>query len=207
EPAAPAAPPAEPAQAAPAQDSAAPAPTPDPSAAPSPAPVTDLAGVLGTMPASPYPMSYPGMPALPASAPETDPEARMSTPAAEEPSEGAALAATLPLGDLGHDVEVIVSKRSISFRINSEILFETGQADLSRPGLSVLQRMAKVLADAGYDITVEGHTDAVPVRRNARYPSNWERSRARAGSVVGYLQANGLGQEQLQAGGDRDGRP
>src|SRR5690606_14456441 len=111
------------------------------------------------------------------------------------------------LGDLGHDVEVIVSKRSISFRINSEILFETGQADLSRPGLSVLQRMAKVLADAGYDITVEGHTDAVPVRRNARYPSNWELSSARAGSVVRYLQANGIGKEHLKAVGYGDARP
>lgn len=128
-------------------------------------------------------------------------------PAAEEPSEGAALAASLPLGDLGHDVEVIVNQRSISFRVNSEILFGTGQADLSREGLSVLRRMAKVLSDAGYDITVEGHTDAVPVRSNARYPSNWELSSARAGSVVRYLQANGIGKGHLKAVGYADAKP
>lgn len=128
-------------------------------------------------------------------------------PAAEEPSEGAALAASLPLSDLGHDVEVIVNQRSISFRVNSEILFGTGQADLSREGLSVLRRMAKVLSDAGYDITVEGHTDAVPVRSNARYPSNWELSSARAGSVVRYLQANGIGKGHLKAVGYADAKP
>ncbi|MGA0583352.1 MAG: OmpA family protein [Castellaniella sp.] len=128
-------------------------------------------------------------------------------PAANEPSEGAALAASLPLGELGHDVEVIVNQRSISFRVNSEILFGTGQADLSREGLSVLRRMAKVLSDAGYDITVEGHTDSVPVRSNARYPSNWELSSARAGSVVRYLQANGIAKEHLKAVGYADARP
>jgi len=137
-------------------------------------------------------------PAAPAAAP---------APAPEEPSEGAALAASLPLGELGHDVEVIVNRRSISFRINSEILFGTGQADLSREGLSVLQRMAKVLSDAGYDITVEGHTDSVPVRSNARYPSNWELSSARAGSVVRYLQANGIAKGHLKAVGYADARP
>ncbi|MDY0308955.1 MAG: OmpA family protein [Castellaniella sp.] len=127
--------------------------------------------------------------------------------AVDAPSEGAALAASLPLGELGHDVEVIVNQRSISFRINSEILFDTGQADLSREGLAVLQRMAKVLSDAGYDITVEGHTDAVPVRSNARYPSNWELSSARAGSVVRYLQANGIDKGRLKAVGYADARP
>ncbi len=130
-----------------------------------------------------------------------------SAPAANEPSEGAALAASLPLGELGHDVEVIVNQRSISFRVNSEILFGTGQADLSREGLSVLRRMAKVLSDAGYDITVEGHTDSVPVRSNARYPSNWELSSARAGSVVRYLQANGIAKGHLKAVGYADARP
>lgn len=127
--------------------------------------------------------------------------------AATDDSMGEDLAASLDLGELGQDVEVIIRQRSVSFRINSEILFDTGQADLSRSGLAVLQRTAKVLARAGYEITVEGHTDSVPVRRNARYPSNWELSSARAGSVVRYLQANGINKEQLRAVGYADTRP
>ncbi|HXE19854.1 OmpA family protein [Castellaniella sp. UC4442_H9] len=123
------------------------------------------------------------------------------------PSEGEAMAASLPLAELGKDVEVIVNKRSVSFRVNSEILFDTGQTELSREGLALLKRMARVLVSAGYDITVEGHTDSVPVRSSAPYPSNWELSSARAGSVVRYLQANGIPKSHLRAVGFADSRP
>ncbi|MDR4126169.1 OmpA family protein [Yanghanlia caeni] len=122
-------------------------------------------------------------------------------------SEGELLAADLQLGELGGDVEVIVSERTVSFRVNSEILFDTSQADLSRSGLAVLRNIVKVLARNNYEITVEGHTDSVPVRRNVRFPSNWELSSARAGSVVRYLQANGIDRTRLKAVGYADTRP
>lgn len=117
------------------------------------------------------------------------------------------MAASLRLGELGKDVEVIVNKRSVSFRVNSEILFGTGETDLSPEGLAVLKRMAQVLVKAGYDITVEGHTDSVRVRSSAPYPSNWELSSARAGSVVRYLQANGIPKSRLKAVGFADSKP
>jgi chemotaxis protein MotB len=135
---------------------------------------------------------------------EAPPAARRAAPA---PSEGEVMAASLPLGDLGKDVEVIINKRSVSFRVNSEILFATGQTDLSPEGLAVLKRMARVLISAGYDITVEGHTDSVRVRSSSPYPSNWELSSARAGSVVRYLQANGIPKSRLKAVGFADSRP
>jgi chemotaxis protein MotB len=140
-----------------------------------------------------------------AAAPESPPQAAAAP--APAPSEGEAVAASLPLGELGKDVEVIINKQSVSFRVNSEILFATGQADLSAEGLAVLKRMAEVLVHAGYDITVEGHTDSVRVRSSAPYPSNWELSSARAGSVVRYLQANGIPKSHLKAVGYADSRP
>lgn len=163
-------------------------------------------------------------PALPAAAPaRTSPEADSSSVAAprsavnpspavpgkpaDAASDGESLAAALPLDELGSEVEVIVNKRTVSLRVNSEILFDTGQADLSGHGLSVLKRMAQVLSSKGYDITVEGHTDSVPVRASARYPSNWELSSARASSVVRYLQANGIDKAHLKAVGYADTRP
>src|SRR5690606_18601832 len=125
----------------------------------------------------------------------------------DPPSEGESLAAGLSLGELGSDVEVVVNERSVSFRVNSEILFDTSQADLSRSGLSVLRRIVGVLSDTSHEVTVEGHTDSVPVRRNVRYPSNWELSSARAGGVVRYLQANGIDRTRLKAVGYADTRP
>lgn len=155
-------------------------------------------------------------PRRPAKAPEsTQPAAALaanaeSTPPVPDddtPSEGESLAAGLSLGDLGNDVEVVIHERSVSFRINSEILFDSSQADLSLSGLAVLRRIVGVLSETNHEVTVEGHTDAVPVRRNARYPSNWELSSARAGSVVRYLQANGIHRSRLKAVGYADTRP
>ena len=135
--------------------------------------------------------------------------ATAEAPAAEEAisSEGEDVAAGLSLDELGNDVQVVVNERSVSFRVNSEILFDSSQADLSRSGLAVLRQIVGVLSDTNHEITVEGHTDAVPVRRNVRYPSNWELSSARAGSVVRYLQANGIDRSRLKAVGYADTRP
>lgn len=142
-----------------------------------------------------------------ATADDTAPTAETVAAEDDPPSEGESLAAGLSLGELGSDVEVVVNERSVSFRVNSEILFDTSQADLSRSGLSVLRRIVGVLSDTSHEVTVEGHTDSVPVRRNVRYPSNWELSSARAGGVVRYLQANGIDRTRLKAVGYADTRP
>lgn len=111
----------------------------------------------------------------------------------------------LPLDQLGQDIDIIVNDKSVSFRINSEILFSSGQADLSLEGLAVLRQLIPVLQASSHVITVEGHTDSVPIR-SARYPSNWELSGSRAGSVVRYLEANGIDSRRLKAVGYADTR-
>lgn len=139
--------------------------------------------------------------------------ADLPMPAQSLPDEPAPLApkqdmlAGLPLGELGDDIDVIVNERSVSFRINSEILFDSGKADLSVPGLAVLKRLIPVFNSVDHKITVEGHTDSVPMLRNRQYPSNWELSGARASSVVRYLQANGVTSKRLRAVGNADTIP
>lgn len=112
----------------------------------------------------------------------------------------------LPIDQLGQDIDVIVNDRTVSFRINSEILFSSGQADLSLEGLAVLRQLIPVLQAGSHIVTVEGHTDSIPIR-SARYPSNWELSGSRAGSVVRYLEANGIDSRRLKAVGYADTRP
>lgn len=133
--------------------------------------------------------------------------AQTPSPAADIPLEESAkkLLEGLPLDQLGEDIDVIITERAIAFRINSEILFSSGKADLSRAGLAVLQRLVPVLNQVEHQITVEGHTDSVPIR-SSRYPSNWELSGSRAGSVVRYLEANGISSGRLRAIGYADTR-
>ncbi|MCM2318405.1 chemotaxis protein MotB [Geopseudomonas sagittaria] len=112
----------------------------------------------------------------------------------------------LKLDQLGDDIDVVVNESTVSFRISSEILFSSGQADLSLAGLAVLKRLVPVLNSTDHVIAVVGHTDSVPVR-SGRYPSNWELSGSRAGGVVRYLEANGVASKRLRAVGYADTRP
>ncbi len=129
-------------------------------------------------------------------APEPEPEPEV---------EAANLLALLELPELGDDIEVIRNKESISFRINSEILYSSAKIDLSLEGIAALRKLLPVFKNSDYTITVEGHTDALPIR-GGQYPSNWELSSARAGRVVRYLAANGVGRSRLRAIGYADTR-
>lgn len=112
----------------------------------------------------------------------------------------------LPLDKLGNDIEVVTSESSVSFRINSEILFPSGQSDLNLGGLSVLRHLVPILDSVPHKIIVAGHTDTQDIR-SSRFPSNWELSGARAGNVVRYLQSNGIDAARLVAVGYADTRP
>lgn len=112
----------------------------------------------------------------------------------------------LPLDQLGNDIEVVTNDSSVSFRISSEILFPSGQSDLNLGGLAVLHKLITVLDSVPHKLIVAGHTDTQDIR-SARFPSNWELSSARAGSVVRYLQANGIQPGRLAAIGYADTRP
>src|SRR5690606_2890044 len=133
-------------------------------------------------------------------------------PAGHEPGKPLEQASAPPsLEDLGLDgldelIDVIINEESVSFRINNEILFTSGQADLMPSGLEVLTRLAEVLARNDYQIAVEGHTDPIPIQ-NDRFPSNWELSTRRATSVLRHLQSQGISASRLRATGYADTRP
>lgn len=72
-----------------------------------------------------------------------------------------------------------------------KILFDSGKAEIKPAGLNVLKRIGSIIKDSTEkNIRVEGYTDNVPIspRLKGTYPSNWELSTARAGSVVHFLQ-------------------
>ncbi len=94
------------------------------------------------------------------------------------------------------------------FLLQAELLFPSGNADLSEPGKQELEALAAVLKDIipaipddlQWILRVDGHTDRVPIS-SSRYPSNWELSTARAVSVVRYLASRGIPEERMAATG------
>jgi len=76
-------------------------------------------------------------------------------------------------------------------KLTSEVLFSSGSAEIRPAGQKVLSIIAESLnANPRRAISVEGHTDNVPVLNNDYYESNWELSAARALAAVNYFQQN-----------------
>jgi chemotaxis protein MotB len=85
----------------------------------------------------------------------------------------------------------------LKLNLSEEILFPSGSASLNASGQAVLRKVGRRLLELPHSITVEGHTDNVPVAR--RYPSNWELAAARASSVVRLLADLGVEPDRLKA--------
>jgi len=91
------------------------------------------------------------------------------------------------------------------FVFDSEVLFDTGKADLSPAGLAELEPLAKAVidlehnipADIAWIVRVDGHTDKRPIY--GTYKSNWDLSAARAIAVAKYLASRGIGPQHLAA--------
>ena len=100
------------------------------------------------------------------------------------------------------------------FVFQSEVLYETGSAEIGASGKKQLAQLAETLhrisskipKDIDWILRVDGHTDNVPIS-TARYPSNWELSTDRAISVVKFLISQGIPAERLAATGFGEHQP
>jgi chemotaxis protein MotB len=106
---------------------------------------------------------------------------------------------------------VIVGDR---FVLPSELLFDSGSAEISPEGRPELDKIADLIVeltgeipdDVEWVLRVDGHTDNVPIATN-QFPSNWELSTARATSVVRYLVSQGVAPDHLAAAGFGEFQP
>ena len=69
-----------------------------------------------------------------------------------------------------------------------------------------MQSVAEVLVATDFPITIEGHTDNVPIK-SVQFPSNWELSAVRATTVLRLFADAGIAAERLTAIGYADTRP
>ncbi len=100
------------------------------------------------------------------------------------------------------------------FVFQSEVLFETGSAELGGAGQQQLGDLAQALIEIAVRIPknlpwvlrVDGHTDRIPIH-TPEFPSNWELSTARAISVVRFLIEQGISADHLAATGFGEFQP
>jgi len=117
-----------------------------------------------------------------------------------------ALTAALASFSAQGQVRVLRSARGTTVEIGAGALFAPGQAALREESRQILASLAETLKRGEQPVEVEGHTDDSPIR-TAQFPSNWELSAARAGSVVRVLAENGVPPARLAAIGYGEFRP
>lgn len=107
----------------------------------------------------------------------------------------------------GDQVEITASGDALTVRLSDKILFQSGEAHFTdAQAIELMQPLVVALKRNEYYVSVEGHTDSVPIQ-TARFPSNWELSSARASFVVRHLIEQGVPPYRLRAIGYGESQP
>lgn len=111
---------------------------------------------------------------------------------------------------VANGLEAMVSlqetRRGVEIALKDVLLFDSGKAILKESSYPTLDAFVGLFNNLPNPISIEGHTDDVPIG-NAAYPSNWELSSARAVSVLHYFSSKNIPNERMQFTGFGEFQP
>lgn len=103
--------------------------------------------------------------------------------------------------------DIDVDQFRVVVRIAEQGTFGSGNADVTAAFADLLNDLAAVLASVDGTISINGHTDNVPIQ-TPRFRSNWDLSAMRASSVANVLiDTEELSPERMMVQGFADTRP
>ncbi len=109
--------------------------------------------------------------------------------------------------DSDNSIFITKDKNGVRMEIAGSVVFAPGQTALLPEAQRFFRKLIPIIKATIYRIVVEGHTDNTPVRSTV-FPSNWELSSARAGSVVRFFIERGkLKPKRFSAVGLAETRP
>lgn len=109
---------------------------------------------------------------------------------------------------LENQIFVADKPQGLSITLSDRFLFDQGQAALKGDAAPTLTKLASLFRDLNTVVSIEGHTDNVPVGANSTYKDNWELSGERALSVLRFfLDTEKLNPDGFQYAGYADTRP
>ncbi len=126
------------------------------------------------------------------------------------------------IGDLRETMDISIAEKASEIselvsgytvlEYSTDILFESGSAVLTEAGKKDLKEFADSIESETFNnrvVSVEGHTDDVPIKGDLRtyYPTNWELSMARSAAATRYLVEQGVPADRLRAVGFGSRRP
>lgn len=104
------------------------------------------------------------------------------------------------------ELKMRAEPHAVAISLGDRILFDLGKADLKPAARDLLRRLAGPLSGTRHALTIEGHTDNLPIQ-SAQFPSNWELSSARASAVARFFIEDGFPKERIRVVGLADTRP
>jgi chemotaxis protein MotB len=111
------------------------------------------------------------------------------------------------LEEAGVNVNIYNDSRGVVMSFKTNILFDSGKADIKPGILPVLKRIGEIIGTTSNDILIIGHTDNVPIHSD-KYRSNWELSFFRGLSLSDYFQQESkIPPERFCIGGAGDSQP
>jgi chemotaxis protein MotB len=105
------------------------------------------------------------------------------------------------LNGLGRHVEIEITDEGLRISLledSTDVFFASGDPHPLPRAVSLFEAIGGVLGSTGYQVIVEGHTDARPYTGRADY-DNWELSAGRANAVRRSLLSGGLVTGQVEA--------
>lgn len=109
---------------------------------------------------------------------------------------------------LEDQINVADLPKGISITLSDRFMFDTGRADLKQDAAKTLSKLASLFSELNTVVSIEGHTDNMPIGRGSAFKDNWELSGARALSVLRYfIDKEKLDPEGFQYAGYADTRP
>lgn len=117
------------------------------------------------------------------------------------------LKSILENNELKDKVDIDMRAGEVFIQIKDNMLFLPGSGDLRQNYTKLLAIIAKLFLKEAKQITIEGHTDNIPIK-NDKYPSNWELSMDRAMAVVRYfINETNISPTKIHAAGFGEHKP
>lgn len=102
-----------------------------------------------------------------------------------------------------------LSMSGLNVEFMNGVMFDSASSNLSSFAVNEARPILKLLAksDSKYSLSLEGHTDDVPLKRSKKFRDNWDLSSARGVALLGKMKELGTLETRMNIAGYADTRP
>lgn len=101
---------------------------------------------------------------------------------------------------LQDDALVRIDVDGLMLEFSDRLIFASGSAQAGAQFAQTTEKVLRVISEAPehYRITIEGHTDDVPLKNVPGFKSNWDLSAARGITLLKFLEAKGIAPQRMR---------